>query len=146
MTGLIPFNRKNALTSDFSDFFTALDDLWGTSWPLRRGPSNDTFKLDVEDTDTDYKIFAELPGVAKEEIGLDLSEGRLTISIKREETTNEEKRNYLHRERRVSSMARSVYLADANPENVAAKLEDGVLGVTVAKKDKTLRTTKIDIM
>jgi HSP20 family protein len=124
-----------------------LDDFFNTSsgWPTRRSLMNDTFKLDVEENEQNYVITAELPGVGKDEIDLDLSEGRLTISVKREENVNEEKRNFIHRERRIASMARSVYLADADPEGVSAKLDNGMLILTAAKQDKTVRAKKIEI-
>lgn len=145
MAGLVTFNRKNALNPGFSDFSDMLDDFFNVGWPARRSLVHDTFKLDIEETEKEYLISAELPGVTKEEIGLDLEEGRLTIAVRREENVDEEKKNYLHRERRVSSMSRSVYLSDANPENINAKLENGVLTVAVSKQEKTRRTRKIDI-
>jgi HSP20 family protein len=137
MAGLIPFNSRG--------FHNMLDDFFSLNWPSQRSLMNDTFKVDVEETEQNYEITAELPGVAKEEIGLDLNEGRLTISVKREENFDEEKRNYIHRERRMSSMSRSVYLSDANPEDISAKLDNGVLTVTVPKQEKTRRSRKIEI-
>lgn len=142
MTGLIPFNRKHALNTDFYD---VLDDFFNVGWPTRRNLMNDTFKMDVEETEKDYCITAELPGVAKEEIGLDLAEGRLTISVKREENTDEEKHHYIHKERRITSMTRSIYLADGDTEDIKAKLDNGVLCVTVPKQEKAKRTRSIEI-
>ena len=145
MAGLVPFNRKSALNTGFSDFHDMLDDFFNIGWPAQRNLMNDTFKMDVEETEKDYLITAELPGIAKEEIGLDLSEGRLAISVRREESKNEEKRNFIHKERRVASMSRSVYLSDADPESITAKLENGVLCVTVPKQEKSRKARKIDI-
>jgi HSP20 family molecular chaperone IbpA len=42
-------------------------------------------------------------------------------------------------------MARSVYLADADPEGVGARLDNGVLFVTAAKQNKASRSRKIEI-
>jgi len=61
----------------------------------------------VQQNDNEYLIEAELPGVNKDEIGVDLNDGRLNISVKREENINEEKKNYIHRESRFASMSRS---------------------------------------
>jgi HSP20 family protein len=58
----------------------------------RRSFARDTFKINVQQNDTEYLVEAELPGVKKEEIDLDLNDGRLTISVKREEQINEERR------------------------------------------------------
>ena len=58
---------------------------------------------------------------------------------------NEEKKNYIHRERRMSSMQRSIYLADAAEDSITAKLEEGMLKINVPKAVKTEKTRKITI-
>ena len=146
MAGLVPFNRRNSLNTGFSDVHDMLDDFFNLNWPTQRNLMHDTFKMDVEETEKEYVISAELPGIDKEEIGLDLAEGRLSISVKREENKNEEKKNFIHKERRFASMSRSVYLSDADAENISAKLDNGVLCVTVPKQEKTKRMRKIDIV
>jgi len=123
-----------------------LDDFFNSGIPVRRNLMNDTFKMDVEETEKSYVITAELPGINKDEIGLDLTDGRLAISVKREENAVDEKRNFIHKERRFASMARSVYLSDSNVETIEAKLDNGVLSVVVPKQDKATRTKKINIM
>ena len=108
------------------------------TWPSRN-ILNDSFKIDVKENENEYSIEAELPGIKKEEISLDLYEGRLSISVERKENIKEEKENYIHRERRYGIMTRSVYLADVKPEGVKAKYKDGILEVTV-QKEKSART------
>jgi HSP20 family protein len=148
MAGLVPFNqRKSNLMlrpRGFEDFANMLDDFFSDNWAPRT-LMRDTFKVDVEEASDHFKIDAELPGVKKEEISLDLNDGRLLIAIKREEKTEEEKKNYVHQERRYCSMQRSIYLADANPEGIKAKLEDGVLSIYVSKSEKVETSRKIEI-
>ncbi len=141
MSGLIPFNSRNGLLN----FGNMLDDFFTENWLPSRSLLRDTFKIDVEENGQEFLIHAELPGIAKDEINLDLNDGRLTISVNRTEDVNEEKKNYIHRERRVSSMSRSVYLADAAAENIGAKLDNGVLTITVPKRVKQNGSTKIEI-
>ncbi|MDR1875572.1 MAG: Hsp20/alpha crystallin family protein [Synergistaceae bacterium] len=147
MAALIPFNRKYsvALPVGFEDFHNMLDDFFSEGPGIRRNLARDTFKLDVEETPEEFKIQAELPGVRKEEINLELNEGKLTISVKKEENVAEEKKNYIHRERRLSSMARSIYLGDARAEGIRAKLEDGILTVVVTKEQKADKVVSISI-
>ena len=145
MAGLVPFNRRHMLGNNFSDFHNVLDDFFNISWPINRNLMNDTFKMDVEETEKDYVVSVELPGVEKNEIGLDLTEGRLTISVSREENKTEEKKNYIHKERRTASMARSVYLSDAEAEAIQAKLDNGILLVSIPKVEKSKRSRKIEI-
>jgi len=147
MTGLIPFNRRNTglLNTGFEDFNHMLDDFFSDNWPPRRSLERDTFKINVQQNETEYLVEAELPGVNKDEIEIDMNEGRLNISVKREENINEEKKNYIHRESRFTSMSRSVYLQDADYKGIKAKLENGVLNISVPRQEKTVKSEKISI-
>ena len=150
MAGLVPYNRRNRGLvdrgfGDFRDFYTMVDDFFNDSWPSRRSFTRDTFKIDVQENDSEYLIEAELPGVDREEVNIDMNEGRMTISVQREENINEENKNYVHKERRFSSMSRSLYLDDAKSDGIKAKLENGVLNIKVPKENKPDSSVKIDI-
>lgn len=147
MKGLIPFNRKslNSFDTGIDDFYNVLDDFFSGSLLPSRNLSNDTFKIDVQETDKEFLIEAEMPGIKKEEISLDLNDDRLTISIKREENIEDNNKNFVHRERRYCSMSRSVYLANSKLDDIKAKLENGVLTVKIQKKEKAVNSHKIDI-
>ena len=105
----------------------------------------DTFKIDIQDNENEYIVEAELPGVEKDEINLSLEDGKLNISFSKEESIDESDKNYIHKERQFSAMSRNVYLADADPEGINAKLNNGVLSVTIAKKVKPDTSISIDI-
>lgn len=147
MTGLVPFNRKNTglRNTGFEDFYNMLDDFFSDNWSPGRALAKDTFKINVQQNDTDYLIEAELPGVSKDEIEVGLNDGRLNISVKREEKINEEKKNYIHRESRYSSMSRSIYLEDADSQGIKAKLDNGVLNISVPRQVKSVQAKKIEI-
>ncbi len=147
MSGLVPFNRKRSELANvgFGDFYNMLDDFFADGWPLRRSLGSDTFKLDVKEDEKAYTVTADLPGVKKEELNLSMEEGRLQISVNREEKTEEENKNYVHHERVCCSMQRNIYLADADEGAVKAKLEDGVLTITVPKKEKKDTSIAINI-
>lgn len=145
MASLVPFNRNNNIGN--RSFADMLDDFFGDGWFSGRNLLGDTFKIDVKEDDKEYTIDAEMPGVKKEEIELSLNDGRLTISVQRKEETKEEdkEKQYLHQERRYASMSRSVYLAEAASEGIAAKLNDGVLKITVPKEPQIKTNKKIEI-
>ena len=149
MAGLIPFNRRSLSVRPpmRSDFYNMLDSFFSDNWMGGRSLLTDTFKLDVKEDADFYIVEAELPGVPREELGLALQDECLTLSVNRE-AVNEEKdedKNYLHRERQYSSMRRAVYLVDSDEHNVKAKLEDGVLRVTIGKQAKEARRAQIEI-
>ena len=147
MAGLVPFNRRRAdvLSTGLDSFQNMLDDFFAEGWPFGRSLMADTFKIDVRDNNTEYLIEAELPGAKKEDIGISLNEGRLNISVNMDETIEEKDKNYIHRERRTSSMNRSIMLGDADSAGVKAKLDNGVLSVSVPKKKQPDNSVIIDI-
>ena len=148
MAGLVPFNRKNkeiSTNTGFEDFYNVLDDYFSNDWPFRRTLTHDTFKVDVEDNGNEYLIEAEVPGIDKKDINVELNDGKLMISITRDENSESKKKNFIHRERRYSSMSRSIYLEDAKPDGIKAKLENGLLKVVVPKEEKPNNSITIDV-
>ena len=112
--------------------------------PLFRGlfnpePSVDgarSFRLDVVERDGRYVVNAELPGVAKDDIQVTIEGDQVTIAaeIKRESEAKEGER-VLHVERYAGSLFRSFTLpAELDESASAARFEDGVLTLTLAKK------------
>ena len=148
MSGFIPFNRKNnnlAQTgTGFEDFYNMLDDFFSDGSMPGRNLLRDSFKIDILEKDTEYIVEAELPGFRKEEIDLNIEDENLCISVNRSEDAYKGK-NYIHRERRATSMNRRVRLGGAKLESITARLEDGVLIITIPKDIKTISTRKIDI-
>ena len=148
MAGLIPFNRRNgnlAGIGAFEDFHNVLDDFFNDGLMSSRNLLRDTFKIDIEDKETEYLIEAELPGIRKEEINLDIDDENLCISVNRTEETDKSGKTYIHRERRTSSMSRRVRLAGVKLADITAKLDSGILTVTIPKDIKTVTSRKIDI-
>lgn len=91
--------------------------------------------LDVRETDNAYQIDAEVPGMRKEDIHVDLNEGVLTISGERQQS-EERKSDRVHvMERCWGKFSRSMRLPrNADPESIAATYKDGVLSVSLQKK------------
>lgn len=148
MAGLVPFNKKNkeiSTNTGFEDFYNVLDDYFSNDWPFKRTLTHDTFKVDVEDNGNEYLIEAEVPGIDKKYINVELNDGKLMISITRDENSESKKKNFIHRERRYSSMSRSIYLEDAKPDGIKAKLENGLLKVVVPKEEKPNNSITIDV-
>lgn len=148
MAGLVPFNRKNkeiSTNTGIGDFYNLLDDFFSNDWPFRRTLTYDTFKVDVEDNGKEYLIEAEMPGVDKKDINVELNDGKITISITRDESSETKKKNFIHKERRYNSMSRSIYLEDSKPDAVKAKLENGVLKIIVPKVEKPNNSITVNV-
>ena len=142
MASLIPYsNYERALRRQFP--FDMFDDLLAS--PLSAVNANDAFKMDVEDTGDSYVVNAYLAGVGRDEIDVELNEGRLSISVDKTETEETQKKNYLHKETRSWSASRGVYLKDAATEGLSAKLDNGVLTINVPKQTAKENVTKVSI-
>lgn len=119
------------------NWFDDLDNLFTTT--TRKG-----FMLsDLEEDDKEYKLTVDVPGVKKEDIHISFDNKNLVVSVKQDTETKNEKKNYIRRERFISNESRSYYLADADGSNIHAKLENGVLHVTVAKLAKQIEKENI---
>ena len=147
MSGLIPFNRRNTglRRTSFDDFNNMLDDFFNDNWMNNRDLLKDTFKIDIKETDQAYVVEAEMPGIKKDEIDLNINGEDLCISVNREEETNQKTDQYLHRERRTTSMSRRVRLVNSKLDEIKAKLKDGVLVIDVPKDSSINHTRKIEI-
>ncbi|UCG89478.1 MAG: Hsp20/alpha crystallin family protein [Gemmatimonadota bacterium] len=103
--------------------------------------------VDVSETDAEYLVKAELPGIKKEDVKLTVSEGRLTLRGERQHK-KEEKTEKLHRvERAYGSFVRSFTLPDDVDEaKLSADYSDGVLRVHLPKSAVTKpKATEIQI-
>ena len=145
MAGLIPFNKnKSLIGNSFNDFYNMIDDFFSDVMPTRL-LNSDTFKVDLQEREKDYIVEAEIPGVEKENVDIQLDDGRLTISVVKEETKDESKGNYIHKERRYGEMKRSIYLQDITSEGISATFDKGLLKIVVPKIEKKDNSVKINI-
>ena len=131
----------------FDDFYDMIDSFFNDDFTPQRAMRSASFKVDVIDEDNAYKVEAELPGYSKDEIDVDFEEGRLTISAEKNEEVNEDdkEKNYIHRERKSSKMIRRMFFKDIDEDNMSAKLDGGILEITIPKKADQKKNKKIEI-
>ena len=142
MSGMVPYDRNSWLVRPFAPF-DMLDDLLAPAATAATKVIG--FKMDVEDAGDKYVIAAELPGVNREQIDVELNEGRLSISVDKKETEEHKAKNWLQKETAEWSATRGVYLKDAATEGLSAKLEGGVLTINVPKQTAKANVTKVSI-
>jgi HSP20 family protein len=93
--------------------------------------------VDVMETDAEFQIRAELPGVDKEKVKLSVEDGVLTISGLREPEKEEPGRRYHRLERAYGSFARSFAVPDTvDQQKVTAEFKNGLLTVRLPKSEK----------
>ncbi|OGA12094.1 MAG: heat-shock protein Hsp20 [Betaproteobacteria bacterium RIFCSPLOWO2_02_64_14] len=123
------------------DPFGDLDDMFKGFWmrPVRFDvdmPQQLQIKLDVKSSDGAYTVAAELPGVKKEDIKIDIDGNRVTISAEVKKESEEKKgEEVIRSERYYGAISRTFTLdADVDEAKADAKYADGVLKLTLPKK------------
>ena len=134
---------ENLFDDDWFDFDR---DFWGRKNPLYGKNAKNTMKTDIREHDTGYELDVDLPGFKKDEINIELENGYLTISAAKglDKDEQDKKGKYIRKERYAGAMQRSFYVGDAvTEEDVKAKFEDGILKLSIPKKDaKEVETKK----
>ncbi len=106
--------------------------------PLYGKHAQNMMKTDVRETDNSYELDIDLPGFKKDEISVQLDNGYLSISASKGLDKDEENKNgkYIRRERYAGAMNRTFYVGDnLTQQDIQAKFEDGILKISVPKKD-----------
>jgi HSP20 family protein len=97
-------------------------------------------KVDIIDRETEIVVKAELPGVAKEDIDLSITDNTVTIKGSTSHENKEERGNYYRCEISRGSFSRTLALpSDVNAEDAKASFVDGILELTIPKEKKSHR-------
>lgn len=122
-----------------------IEQLFDTDALQRWVPSNFAPSCDIEETNDHYVISADLPGVKKEDIKIELRGKQLSITAERKEEKEEKRKGRYRSERFYGSFTRSFTLdEDIQPEQVNSEYKDGVLKIALPKP-KTTTTQQIKI-
>ena len=120
-------------------------EFFGRRNPLYGKNEKNLMKTDVKETDNSYELDNDLPGFKKDEVSASLENGYLTISAAKglDKDQKDKEGKYIRRERYAGSCSRSFYVGDAVTESdIHAKFEDGILKLSVAKKDPQVEEKK----
>ena len=96
-------------------------------------------KTDVHEHDDHYEIDIDLPGFKKDELTLNLENGYLTVGAAKglDKEQKDKKGKVIRQERYAGAMQRTFYVGEAlTEEDIHAKYENGVLSLTIPKKDQ----------
>ncbi len=150
MYGLTPYRRRNnhitRRNGDFFDMQDLFENFWNDSFFPTFFNNSRQMKVDIKENDEEYVVDAELPGVNKNEINLEIHDDILTIAVNHNEEVKEERTNYIRKERRTNSISRSFQLENIKNEDITAKFENGILSIRLPKKEPgRVKTKKIDI-
>ena len=114
-------------------------EFFGRKNPLYGKNEKNLMKTDVKETEDSFEIDIDLPGFKKENVTARLENGYLTIQASKglDKDKEDKEGKYIRRERYAGSCSRSFYIGEGVPQDeIRARFEDGILRLTVPKKDK----------
>lgn len=132
------YPRHSRYLDIFSPFFG--DDLVDAlrSFELPRfesvNRSSLTLRSDIRDLGNSYEMEIEIPGVDKKDVSIKLKDGYLTVRASLSQSTDDEKKNYVLKERFSGSASRSWYVGEnITKDDIHAKVDNGILTITFPK-------------
>ena len=139
MFELTPFTRNRGM-----DLYRPFRDLEDLERSFFSGNTPGLFKTDIRDSGDAYVLEADLPGMKKEDIHIDIDGDRLSISAERSAVKEEKDENggYVRCERSYGSFSRSFDISGIRGEDISAAYADGVLTLTLPKQAKTVPASR----
>ena len=121
----------------FDDMDSMIHSFFNTDWNFPvRDTRNWSPAVDVKETDNSFVLSADIPGLTKKDIKINVASGKLSISGERTYETDQEKDNYHYRERRFGSFDRSFNLPETvDEDNISASFKNGILTIQLPKHE-----------
>lgn len=95
-------------------------------------------RMDLTETDDNYHLSVDLPGISKEDVTISVEDSRLTIRGERRDESQHETEDMVRMERTFGSFYRSVRLPKSvNEDKIGATFNNGVLSVDIPKTEKS---------
>lgn len=140
MFGLTPFR---------SNFYVSAYDPWKEMEEFEKhffGQRTPAMKTDIRETETAYILESDLPGFSREDIHAEIKNGYLTVRAERKSESEDNKENYLRRERTYGTFSRTFDLEGIDAEAITASFKNGVLTLELPKlAPKTEEARKVEI-
>ena len=132
---------QNEMNRLFDEFFS---DSFPFPARLVSPPSADFFpRLDISETETEFKVNAELPGMEEKDIQIRLEKDVLMLSGEKKSEVEEKEKTYHRVERNYGSFERIIpFNTQLDEEKVSAVFKNGVLSVTLPKAKEAIRTSR----
>ena len=135
--GLSPFEEMERVAEDL---FRRPFSLLGPSWLQRmRMPVMEevTPTVDIFEEGDEFVVKAEIPGINKEDISVDITDSTVVISGQKKKEEKVEEKNYYRMERSFGSFSRSLRMpAEVQTDKANAKFKDGILEIRVPKTEE----------
>lgn len=133
MFELIPFQRGLHVPKQLYNVENLFENFFRDPFFSNISQNITDLKVDIRENDKEYILEADLPGVSKENLHLEFEDNVLTIAVEKNEQLNDEKENYICRERRSEFISRKFAFDNVADEGIQAEYKNGVLTVKLPK-------------
>jgi HSP20 family protein len=142
-----PFDELEKLFKQMQENFQEASRWWNTETFGLDAQRSAAVSVDLENRAEELVLTADLPGFSKEEIDVRVTDRTLRLEAEHEETSEEgETGEYVRRERRRTSIARSIPLPEAvDADEISARYTNGVLTVRMPKSEPLTEGTEVEI-
>ena len=128
----------------YQEFDGILQSLWNDQ-ARASGTAAFAPRVNIAETEKQFEVSADLPGVPADNVDVSVHEGQLIISGKREDVTEESGKTFHRVERRTGEFHRAITLPeDVDQQNISAEYVDGVLNVVLPKSEKP-QPTRVEV-
>lgn len=132
--------KSERMPSVFDDFFRPWNEWFDTSGFL--GRTLNVPAVNITEHKDEYQVSLAAPGMKKEDFNIDVDGNMLTISSEKEESTEEKEKKFTRKEYSYSSFSRCFTLPEEiNKEKIEASYEDGVLKISLPRKEEARNPT-----
>ena len=127
-------------TSIFDDMDKMISNVFENDWNFPvRSITNWSPPVDVKETDDSFTINADIPGLNKKEVNVNVANGIVSISGERKFDEKKESDNYHYRERQYGSFSRTFNIPDSVKEDdISASFKNGILTIELPKTEVAL--------
>jgi len=128
---LVKWNPKRSLISDFDRIF---DNMFNIDLPMHSVGNSYSLAVDIQESEKEFILSADMPGLNKKEVSIDIHDGVITIKGERIKEDKRSFDDYRIHERQFGSFNRSFRLPDnVNEDKISAKFTNGELLITLPK-------------
>ena len=128
----------------FNEMDSMINSLFNHDWNFPTKHTDLAPAVDVKETDDLFLITADIPGLTKKDVKVNITDGKMTISGDAKVVENEENSRYHYRERRYGSFKRTFNLPESiNEEKISASFKNGILEVELPKHENVLPKERV---
>jgi HSP20 family protein len=142
---LVKWHPYRSLRPRYNYWDSFINEFFGDNWSNTGIRTSHVPAIDIKENNDQYTVVADLPGISKKDIKVNVKDNVLEISADRKNEIKDDSNNYHYSERRHGNFQRSFRLPEAVKEkDINAKFKDGVLSINIPKMEE-VKSSEVEI-